>query len=151
MHLENWDGAFDSLKHTLKSFPPSKTGEAGNISAMIRIISQQTVSRRHQLVPKIVEISRGADALEFLGRGLVASLGNLKLPVESLVSWEQIWCDASGNSAAMRVPLRIFAVGIRYLQSVDQDGGDERLLYDLPMEEASILRGALGLESPINP
>ncbi len=51
----------------------------------------------------------------------------------------------------MRVPLRIFAVGIRYLQSVDQDGGDERLLYDLPMEEASILRGALGLESPINP
>jgi tetratricopeptide (TPR) repeat protein len=148
MHLEAWDEAFDSIKNTLTSFPPSTTGEAGDTSEMIRIISQQTVSRWYQLVPKIVGVYQYTDALDFLGKGLVASLGALKLPAESLTSWEQIWREASGDLDAMHVPMRLFAVGIRYLKSVDQDGGDERLLYDLPMEEARILRSALGLEAP---
>ncbi len=148
MSLEDWDEAFDSLEHTFKSFPPSTTGEAGDTSAMVCIISQQAASRWHQLVLNIIEVYRDADALEFLGKGLVASLGALKLPAESLVSWEQTWRDASSDLDAMRIPMRIFTVGIQYLQSVDQDGGDERLLYDLPMEEANILRDALGIESP---
>jgi tetratricopeptide (TPR) repeat protein len=148
MYLKDWDEAFKSLEHTLQSFSPSTTGEAGNTATMISLISQQTASKWHQLVPQIVEVYQHTDALEFLGKGLVASLGTLQLSAESLVSWERIWHEASDDLSAMHVPMRLFTVGVRYLQSVGQAGGDERLLYDLPMEEASILRHALGLESP---
>ncbi len=150
MHLESWDEAFDYLKHTLTSFPPSITGKAGNTLAMIHIISQQASSKWRHFVPKIVEIYRDADALEFLGKGLVISLGRLELPAELLVSWEQTWRNAISNVATLRVPLRAFAAGIRCLQSVDQDGGDGHSLGDLLIEEAIILRHALSIESPDN-
>ncbi len=151
MNLSNWDEAFNALDYTLKSFPPSTTGEAGNTSEMIRIISQQSASKWRQLVTRMMAVHRDADALDFLATGLVMSLGTVEVPAESLDTWEQVWRDASGDLAAMRVPIRLFTVGIRYLKSVGPNGGDERILYDLHMEEASILRDALSLAAPVNP
>jgi len=51
--------------------------------------------------------------------------------------------QAGAGHDELRIPLRIFDVGIRYLRT-----GDRRVLLDLLSEERQILGEALGLESP---
>lgn len=116
--------------------------------AAVRIISKQAPAKWNDLASHIRDIYQTADALEFLGKGLVASLAESEMPVGLLDEWEQVWEGACKDIPEMLVPMRIFNVGVRYLRPDDRGGGDARLLYDLNKEEAKILCQVLSIESP---
>jgi hypothetical protein len=65
------------------------------------------------------------------------------LNTEALCAWRDIWFEAGGVYDELRIPLRIFDVGIRYLQTEDR-----RVLLDLLSEERQILAEVFGFDQP---
>lgn len=95
---------------------------------------QQHVFRR-------IAICHEADALDFLGFGLLRSLWRIdvdRIGLETLKSWREAWLKWGGNYPELEIPLRIFRVGIEYFLQ-----GDEKVLLDLVALERTILYGLL--------
>ena len=55
--------------------------------------------------------------------------------------WSQSWEDVCANEPELRIPLRIFKAGVHYLKP-----RNPQVLYDLAMEERSVLQEALNIE-----
>lgn len=87
------------------------------------------------------------DSLPHLGDALVRHLAQLaKSPLNSagLDQWLASWEQATSQHAAMRLPLRLLGAGIAYLKTQPRD---ETVLLQLPKEERTLVRQALGLPS----
>lgn len=116
---------------------------AGDTATLINIIASSASVQKiwSERISKIVAIYREAEALSFLGKGLVQSLASTQSVEAILESWSRAWGSASGNETELRIPLRIFKAGIRYLNT-----RNPQVLYDLAMEERSILQEVLNIE-----
>jgi len=99
------------------------------------------------LVTELVAVFAKHDRLSQLGNALVRHLRKVKespLNQDGLKTWLSYWQSAAAAYPAMQLPLRLLGVGIEYIASQPKD---ESILLNLPMEERSILRQALGLAS----
>jgi len=59
---------------------------------------------------------------------------------ELLTGWIELWGELAQKHPELEMPVRLYEVGIRYLQTKD-----ERAFLDLLQEERKILRDALEL------
>ena len=85
------------------------------------------------------------NSLPHLGDALVRHLAQLaksNLNSAGLDQWLASWERATSQHAAMRLPLRLLKVGIAYLKTQPRD---ETVLLQLPKEERTLVRQALGL------
>jgi tetratricopeptide (TPR) repeat protein len=85
------------------------------------------------------------DSLPHLGDALVrhlAQLADSPLNSAGLDQWLASWELTTSQHAAMRLPLRLLGAGIAYLKPQPRD---ETVLLQLPKEERTLVRQALGL------
>jgi tetratricopeptide (TPR) repeat protein/DNA-binding transcriptional ArsR family regulator len=146
MQIGRWDEAFAELGVCLRRFRPQDgqlTVDAGSQVAAI-FTSPGDESSRRDRVRCLVHAFADAGALTYLGTGLIRSLALIRSrtpSASSLSSWRQAWNEVGADRDELRIPLRIFDVGISFLLS-----GDRRVFLDLVQEEREILVQALGLE-----
>jgi tetratricopeptide (TPR) repeat protein len=144
--LSQWEEGFVALREALEHHPPARSGYAGDTREYVRLILTSGLEKNQwvQRARRLVDIFANGKALVYLGAGLVRSLADLSsnmLSAEALTAWREAWQEASARHDELRVPLRIFAVGIRYVQTQDP-----KALLDLVVEERAILASALGID-----
>jgi tetratricopeptide (TPR) repeat protein len=144
--LDRWEAGFAALQQSLKEYPPSLKGHAGDTKALVKIMMAGSLEKAawQQRISRLVAIYAEAQALTYLGEGLVRSLATLSanmLSAEALAAWHDVWHEAGAGHDQLIIPLRIFAAGIHYLQTKDR-----RALLDLLTEERKILAEALGID-----
>jgi hypothetical protein len=144
--MDQWERGFAALQQSLKEFPPSHKDYAGDTRALVKIMMTVSLEQAtwQQRTSRLVAIYAEAQALTYLGEGLVRSLATLSanmLSAEALAAWRDVWHEAGAGHAQLIIPLRIFDAGIRYLQTKDR-----RALLDLLTEERKILAEALGID-----
>lgn len=145
------DAALDYLQQCLLRFPPRNTGWAGDTSALLYLLFASSVEEEkwNPLVDRLVQIFAEAQALTFLGEGLVRSLGSIAAGPRSedaFTSWRGAWHAAGDAHEELRIPLRILDAGIRYLQTKDP-----RVLFDLLVEERKVLAEVLKIDPEAAP
>ena len=142
--------AFAALREALERFPPARTDYAGDPKTLVRLALEGSLEKRTwaRRVNHMSNIYREANALNYLGDGLVRSLTRLSdntLSADALSAWREVWNEAGGNDDELRIPLRIFNVGIRYLQTQDR-----RALLDLVTEERKVLAEVLNINLEVD-
>ena len=100
-------------------------------------------------VESLVAILEAHDARTFLGDALVRHLGWLHRsdspPAQvQLEAWRTAWEQAADSVPELLIPMKLFRVGMRFLQSQDRN---ESILRDLRSDERELLRQALGIEA----
>jgi tetratricopeptide (TPR) repeat protein len=150
LRMNRWEEGFGELKLCLHHLPPSLNQGAVAIASIITVIfASSLASNHHESLRKgrlegLLELCADYAAISYLGTGLLLSLSMIRQPTsiaEPLVSWRKVWHEVASDRDELRMPLRIFDVGISFLLS-----GDQRVLLDLVQEERQILTEALGLE-----
>lgn len=117
------------------------TGEV--IATIFRQMPSPDVSRAR--ITQILALYSEHQLLPVLGEALVRHLAKLAqshLNAAGLDQWLAGWEAASAEQPAMRLSLRLLRVGIAYLKTEPRNEG---VLLDLPREERSLVRQALGL------
>jgi tetratricopeptide (TPR) repeat protein len=150
LSLNRWDEGFTALQDCLRRFPPAASGNAGGTRALIGIVLSSALAQDawRGRITRLVQVYAEGAALPYLGVGLIHSLAlpaARMLSVEALTAWRDVWFEAGAGHDALRISLRIFDVGIRYLQTQDS-----RVLLDLLSEERQILAEALGINQPVD-
>jgi tetratricopeptide (TPR) repeat protein len=151
LSLNRWDEGFAALRDSLRQFPPATEQTAGDTKALVGIVLKSAPDREiwRGRAARLVQIYAEAGALGYLRDGLIRSLA---LPAvrmlnpDALAAWREVWVEVGNAYDALTIPLRIFGVGIRYLQT-----GDRRVLLDLLSEERQILAEVFGLDQPTEP
>lgn len=116
---------------------------ADNIENARRLIKSQSATSA-DLPPPISSL----DPLEAMTSSLIESLSpedrtyKYASP-ESLRDWVQVWRELAEAKPEFSFAVRLFEVGIRYIQEKD-----ERVLLDLVSEERKILRDLFRLDEP---
>ncbi len=98
-------------------------------------------------VGDLVTVAREADALPYLGSGLVGSLNFVPdslIGTPELTEWLNVWRKACQGEPAMELPLRLYETGLQYL--VKRDANE---LNTLPREERAVLRDLFRLPSEV--
>jgi tetratricopeptide (TPR) repeat protein len=147
--MNRWDEGFEELRKCLHRLPPSVNPRAVALNPIITIIFTST---RDEVIWKghleqLIRLCADGGALTYLGIGLIRSLAasRQRTPtVESLSNWRKVWQEVGSDRDELRMPLRVFDVGISFLLS-----GDRRALLDLVQEERQILAEALGLDPDV--
>jgi tetratricopeptide (TPR) repeat protein len=145
-----WKEAFDLLgrgvrEHLMRS--PGQRWQLAGISFICAVLTSTTVrvvwkERLDTLIGLFAELDAFAD----LGALVLTSLRRFPrelLTGELLTGWVELWREFAQKYPKLEMPVRLYEVGIRYLQTQD-----ERVLLDLLQEERKILRDSLGLKSP---
>ena len=145
--LHQWDTGFEALRNAFTKHPIKAQADA---ASQIPLIHKHSIGadqlRNH--VQELISIYTYARALARLGDGLIWSLrkiANGLLSKKALVAWYDLWLELGAKHEELRIPLRIFRVGIEYLIY-----NDRRVLLDLIATERRILVQALGLEDKEN-
>jgi tetratricopeptide (TPR) repeat protein len=73
----------------------------------------------------------------------IADLISAPISPDARRLWVETWQACAGESAELRLPLRLLDAGVRYHDSGDPP--DARILLELPLEERSILESLLGI------
>ena len=129
-------------KPTAVSSPVPTVTDAAVTAIFRQIGSPKTWQAR---LAEVVTIYAKGNYLPHLGDALVrhlAQLANSPLNSTGLDQWPASWERATSQHAAMRLPLRLLGVGIAYLKTQPRD---ETVLLQLPKEERTLVRQALGL------
>ena len=148
LSLNQWNEGFAALQDCLRQFPATTSRTAGDTKALVGIVLGATLDCEawRGCVARLVQIYATGEALGYLGDGLIRSLSLPTVRIlnpDALTAWRDVWFAAGGTYDELRIPLRIFDVGIRYLQT-----GDQRVLLDLLSEERQILAEVFGLDQP---
>jgi hypothetical protein len=147
LNLNQWDQGLKALEDCLHRFGPSEHDDAGDVESILHLAfahSEDEAAWRNRL-ELLVSTYAKAEALVYLGTGLVRSLKSISEVAgnkDRLADWRDVWHDLGKGQEPLEIPLRIFDVGVRYLQT-----GDRRVLLDLVREERRVLAEALGLDS----
>ena len=143
--LNEWERGFSALRTAFVKFPRSTENDADALVELIRV-GAKTLEVAASRVQELISIYKQGGSISHLGKGLVKSLKILeshKLSETALIAWKTIWNTEGHMAAALKVPLRIFDVGVRYLVKKDK-----KVLLDLLAAERRILLQALMLENP---
>lgn len=146
LSAQRWEDGYNQLSKSLAEHPLTANAAAPDFASMIGSIlaSTRDPSLWGQRVGRLVQVCHQADVLTHLGNGLVKSLRHIPsqmLNQEVLPIWRDVWHEFVDSLDDMRLPLRLFDIGIRYYET-----NKPEVLLDLVSEERSILAKALGLE-----
>ncbi|MGI8972154.1 MAG: MarR family transcriptional regulator [Dehalococcoidia bacterium] len=144
--LDRWDEGSAVLGEALCRFAHSDEPEVGDTEAIVCNVLNKTPDlaswRIH--ISTLIDLYDRHHILAPLGRGLVRSIRPLMSPLVNCAAarmWLDLWRQAAADRAEMRLPLRLLDVAVRYRQA-----HDPRVLFDLPVEERSLLQPLLGIE-----
>lgn len=120
--------------------------ELGYLHDFIATLFRATGDRATQLtrVTRLAQIADEAKKSPMLGDSLVRSLTKpayAEAFQETRDSWVAAWQEAAKRYPDLSLAVRLFTVGMRYVQSKD-----ERVLFDLLQEERAILRDLFRLD-----
>jgi tetratricopeptide (TPR) repeat protein/DNA-binding transcriptional ArsR family regulator len=144
-------GEWDSVKAQLGAFLAAKPTPASLVAAVANAV---IASIFRQIAPpeawrqravEAVSLYAGHESLPQLADALVRHLSDLcNSPLNSggADQWLATWESAASEHALMQLPLRLLRTGIAYLKTQPRDEG---VLLQLPIEERSLVRLALGL------
>ena len=118
---------------------------ASGLSFLFRFAMQhQSMAEQRECAIDLIELLDTAQHLSFLGDGLVSSLrfiDNERYTAEAINEWRDLWEELGADYEELKLPLRLFRVGIEYLLQKD-----EAALLDLVESERRIVRQALRLD-----
>lgn len=145
-----WSEGFASLRAGLELSVNTTLLETPGMSDLVGAVfslSLEPTTRKRQIIELTNLYAEYETVTATLGTGLIEHLGSLyqsdELPSpENLESWLSAWEEASEGVDKLRIPMRIFRVGVAFLKTGGQDRG---ILADLTESERSILEQALGL------
>jgi len=146
LYLDRWQEALEALADLLPKFQ-DKPEELSSFTVPVvrRLLvgdQVQWAARAETLAALYGQHGGGL----VLGQALTATLPDVASPLLSPAArrlWLETWQKAAGDSAEMRLPLRLLDAAIRYFDSGDPP--DPRILLELPVEERSILESLLGV------
>ncbi len=144
---DQWSDGVEQLRsilgeRTIISRPSPLVTDAAITAIFSQIGSPETWQAR---LAESAKLYAENDSLPHLGDALVRHLTHLaKSPLNSagLDQWLAGCERATSQHAAMRLPVRLLSVGIAYLKTQPRD---ETVLLQLPKEERTLVRQALGL------
>jgi tetratricopeptide (TPR) repeat protein len=144
--LNHWDEGSAVLDEALCCFAHSDEPEVGDTEAIVCNLLKRTpdLASWRVRITTLMDLYDRHHVLAALGQGLVQSIRPLMSPLVSDAAarmWLDLWRQAAGDRAEMRLPLRLLDVAVRYRQA-----HDPRVLLDLPVEERSLLQPLLGVE-----
>jgi tetratricopeptide (TPR) repeat protein len=146
-NADQWSDGVEHLHNLLgegaASSSPRPVFTDAAIMSIFRQIGSPAIWRAR--LAQAVRIYTEHDSLSHLGDALVRHLAHLaESPLNSagLDQWLVSWERATSQHAAMRLPLRLVGIGIAYLKTQPRD---ETVLLQLPKEERTLVRQALGL------
>ncbi len=144
--IDRWDEGFEELRKYLRRFRAFVKRGGGSFELIITIMFSRTRDEDiwKARLERLLHLYPDGGALTDLGVALIRSLAAIRRDTpsaESLLSWRKAWHEVGSDQDELRMPLRVFDVGISFLLS-----GDQRVLLDLVQEERQILVEALGLE-----
>jgi tetratricopeptide (TPR) repeat protein len=147
LNTDQWSDGIERLRNllgagTAVSGPIPTVSDAAIMAIFRQIGSPATWQAR---LAEVAKIYTEYDSLPHLGDALVRHMAELaKSPLNSagLDQWLTSWEHATSQHAAMRLPLRLLGAGIAYLKTQPRD---ETVLLQLPKEERTLVRQALGL------
>ncbi len=141
-----WDDGDAALQDAVRRFPLKVWSKRIDVGSLIQAILDAT--RESEIwalrAKRLVEIFSVKGGLARLGEGLVQSLAfvtEAKLNGEGLAAWRRAWVEAGREKEELRLPLRLFEVGMSYHES-----GDPEELLTLVSAERSFVAEALGLD-----
>jgi tetratricopeptide (TPR) repeat protein len=145
----HWEEAFDLLRRRFQDYPINLAAWRSQFPGVsfIRAVLTSTTIRVtwKERLEKLIAICSEANALTYLGTELVKSLWRFPpelLTGDLIAGWIELWRELTREHAELELPLRLYEVGIRYLQTQD-----EKVFLDLLQEERKILQDALGVKS----
>lgn len=145
MMKSQWNEAFEILEQALKRVPTTFAPDSDSLTSMIGTILQsaQSAFGWRARIAKLVQIFTKHTALTALGSSLVQTISKLNkanLNETGLDAWVALWRELGAPHDELTVPLRLLETGVAFIKTKD-----EGVLLNLPKEERSILRQALGL------
>jgi len=134
----HWERGWLEIEKCLQQFPP-QTEPSNSAQFVIQVIFRST--QRQELwterIAKLCDIFDGADALAYVGEGLVRTLRFSEIEQASsevLSRWQAAWHQVGDQYDELSFSLRLFDAGIEFLKTREPNE-----LLDLPVEQRAIL------------
>jgi tetratricopeptide (TPR) repeat protein len=144
-----WEEAWSVLEGPFRESAPEPLTEQDrdHLPDLLATLFESTTARAlwTERVGRLVAIYAAGKALPNLGTALVRSLEHLdseEVSASALDSWAQVWREITERYPDLSLSVRLFGVGVRYVQTKDERG-----LLDLVQEERAILRDLFGLDT----
>lgn len=143
---DRWQEGSTALGEALNRFYRSDNPDAGNTTALIRILQRMLHDEKGlQLRIKVlILVYYKYGALAALAHALVECIPDLFSPVfQELTArrWLDLWRSLAGSRPEFRLPLRLLDSAVSYRQTRDL-----RVLMELPLEERVLLEPLLGVK-----
>lgn len=143
--MERWGEASSFFEDVRTKFPNKPEALTTLSSGVLRWLLLGDEDQWSSQVEKLIKLY-GPAMNEVLGQALTATIADVNSPDISpavRLLWWETWQKATGETAEMRLPLRLLDAAIRYYDSGTPP--DPRILLELPVEERSILEALLGV------
>jgi tetratricopeptide (TPR) repeat protein len=150
--LGEWNAAMERLEEFLGNPEKARAVVARVSEGVVYAIFSQIGSPNvwQARVVQALALYKKYGLLDYLGGALVQHLGRLKespLGPAGFDQWVSGWEGPASSEPAMQFPLRLLRAGIAYLKTQPRDEG---VLLQLPSEERSLVRAALGLAEELH-
>jgi tetratricopeptide (TPR) repeat protein len=145
--LHRWDEGLAALRQALSRFSLTSPDGPCDVKSIISTVFLSTEDRtlwRERLVHLVAAFAEG-DALTHLGAGLLRSFKSIRDTSpnpRTLRDWSEVWQEVGLPYEALQLPLRMYEVGLRYLETEDS-----KVLLDLISVERRVVEQALGLDA----
>ncbi len=146
MFLGEWDRGKALLNVALTDYNKDSTpiqSENSIVQSMFLCTQSPAIWRQHIRV--WIEVFSEASALNVLGQWLGWSIRTLNSPqigIKTAKEWLSVWNELGGNCDQLALPIRLLQTAVEY-----QEEEDDRVLFQLPLEERRILESILGIQN----
>ena len=142
------DAAYQTLENALSQLTEAEITGNWPADIMLRSLFQQNQdTQKWQLhIQKLIPLFEKYQFLNALGVGLIKSCNALisaMVSQDAAQAWLEIWTEAAEGHEEFKIPLRLLKAAVHYKAAPE----DPRVFLQLPSEERTILKQALGLET----
>lgn len=142
------DEAYKALESGLSQLSEAEKSDSWHSDIMLRSLFKQNqdIQQWQFHIQKLIPLFTKYQFLNALGVGLIESCDTL---ISEMVSqnaaqaWLEVWTEAAEGHEEVKIPLRLLKAAVDYKAKPD----DPRVFLQLPTEERTILKQALGLET----
>ncbi|MGR3276240.1 hypothetical protein ACSYAD_14130, partial [Acaryochloris marina NIES-2412] len=139
--------AYQTLEKALDRLTEVEQSGDWHAGIMLRSLFKrnQDIQQWQFHIQKLIPLFTEYQFLNSLGVGLIKSCDAL---ISEMVSqnaaqaWLEVWTEAAEEHEEFKIPLRLLKAAVHYKEAPD----DPRVFLQLPTEERTILKQALGLE-----
>ncbi|UJB69953.1 tetratricopeptide repeat protein [Acaryochloris sp. 'Moss Beach'] len=141
------DEAYKVLENRLSHLSEAEKSDSWHSDIMLRSLFKQNqdIQQWQVHIKKLIPLFKEYQFLNALGVGLIKSCDALISEMVSqyaALAWLEVWTKVAEEHEEFKVPLRLLKAAVDYKAKPD----DPRIFLQLPTEERTILKQALGLE-----